>query len=510
MTSAESLYHRLQWTKSQEGVWSRDINECERFYQSSIRSGEGCYPVTACSSFTFEPSETTATNDIEEHVVETVLRKAWTVLHYHHPSLRTHVERGGDSSGWRRIYPTFKDKGEEKGWLDWTFKVIDVDGDPLQWYNNTSAPFEISTLFLIRSKEKGKYLDHVFLRCPHDITDGVGILHLLNNLFTHAALVYEQGTQYVLPAWGNEHENLSPCIQLVTGIPESYTESQIKRFEEIQIRNRATYTHPGLLSLPTSSSPTTSSQGGKRQRVAVSVSQTTTEKILRGCKVLNTGVTVTHVFISALAIALSELQLRKDKPYAVRYANQTMINLRPYCREPYNTPEYADAPYHAVSTQALGIDLVVPGSADPSGVSKVDELTKLSVQVRDYFKAVRPVSSVDDNIIFSPLVFKRLTPPLSLDPHAVLGTPICPVPLSSIGNIASMVSPVHGPFKLSWVWRASEPIGAGVAVLLATWDGRIELSAVFDTRYHSAEYVEKFLGRIMACVLEGLSIDEHL
>ncbi|KAI1806554.1 hypothetical protein F4811DRAFT_134511 [Daldinia bambusicola] len=508
MTSTESLYHRLQWTKSQEGIWSRGINEWERFYQLSIRSREGCYPVTACASFTLEPSETAATNNTEEHVVDDVLRKAWTILHYHHPTLRTRVERGEDSNGWKRIYSAFKDKGEEERWLDSTFKVIEVDGDPLQWYNNTSAPFEISTLFLVKSKEKEKYLDHIFLRCPHDITDGVGILHLLNNVFTHAALVYEQGTRYVLPAWGDEHEKLSPCIQLVTEIPESFTESQVKRFEQIQIQNRATYTHPGLLSLPASSSPTASSRDGKRQRIAVSVSKTTTEKILRGCKALTAGVTVTHVFMSALAMALSELQPRKDEPYDVRYANQTMINLRPYCREPYNTPEYADAPYHAISTQALGIDLVVPASADTNEVNKADELTKTAIQVRDYFKAVRPASSADENVIFSPLVFKSFTPPPGSDPHAVSGTPFCPVPLSSIGNIASMVSPVHGPFKLSWVWRASEPIGAGVAVLLATWDGRIELSAVFDTRYHSAEYVEKFLGRIMACVLEGLNIDE--
>ncbi|KAK6949579.1 hypothetical protein Daesc_009662 [Daldinia eschscholtzii] len=472
--------------------------------------GEGCYPVTACASFTLEPSKIVATNGSEEHGIKDALRKAWIVLHYHHPTLRTRVERGEDSNGWRRIYSTFKNKGEEERWLDSTFKVVDVDGDPLQWYNNASAPFEVSTLFLVRTKEKNKYLDHVFLRCPHDITDGIGILHLLNNLFNHAGLAYQQGARYILPEWGNEHKKLSPCIQLITDTPESLTESQIERFEDIQNQNKTTYMHPGLLGLPTSSSLTIPSQDGKRQRVAVSVSKATTDEILRGCKDFATGVTVTHVFVSALAMALSELQPRKGEPYTVRYANQTMINLRPYCPEPYNTPEYADAPYHTVSTRALGIDLVVPALADTEKGNKMDELAKAAAKVRDYFKAVRPVSSADESVIFSPLVFKSLTPPPDSNPHTVSETPFCPVPLSPIGNIASMVSPVHGPFQLSWVWIASEPIGAGVAAFLSTWDGRIELSAVFDTRYHSGEYVEQFLRRTMACVLEGLDILKHL
>lgn len=32
---------------------------------------------------------------------------------------------------------------------------------------------------------------------------------------------------------------------------------------------------------------------------------------------------------------------------------------------------------------------------------------------------------------------------------------------------------------------------------------------MFDTRYHNAEYIEKFLGRILNCVCKGLGIDEH-
>ncbi|KAI8963634.1 hypothetical protein F5Y11DRAFT_140170 [Daldinia sp. FL1419] len=507
MASSETQHHRLQWEESQDGVWVRDIDECETFYNHLIRSGEGCYPVTACAAFVVEPSAVKTTNHSEERRIEDTLRKAWKLLHYDHPSLRSYVERNADDGRWRRIYSTFRNKDDEQRWLDSTFKVIDADGDPLHWFNNTSAPFKISTLFLIKPKESGKYQRHVFLRSPHDITDGVGVLQLLNNLFNHAALVYQQGIQLILPAWGNEHEMLSPCLHHVTEIPETFTESQTERFKEIQTNNGSTYTHPGLLSLPASSKSTTS-EPGNRQRVALSVPKSTTEKILHSCKAVAPGVSVTHVFTSALALALSELQPKKEEPYTVRYANQSMINLRPLCRDPYNTPKHAAAAYHNVSAQALGIDLTVPASTDANNGHDANQLPRIAIQVRDYFNTIRPTSPKDENIIFAPLVFKSLTPPLGLDPHAVSDTPFCPVPLSSIGNISSMVSPKHGPFELTNVWAASEPIGAGVAVFLTSWDGRIGLSGVFDTRYHNTEYIEKFLERILACALKGLNIDE--
>ncbi|KAF3057408.1 hypothetical protein GL218_06067 [Daldinia childiae] len=506
MASPETHYHRLQWTKSPHGTWEREIDECEGFYNLSIRNGEGCYPVTSCASFIIKSSDIVTTEEDEDRRIENALRKAWATLHYDHPTLRSRVERSKDGTRWKRAYSKFENKEEEKRWLDSTFKVIDVEGAPLQWFNHTSASFELSTLFLVRSKEKDNHHRHLFLRSPHDITDGIGVLQLLNNLFKHAALAYKKGAQYTLPAWGNEHERLSPCLQFVTETPKSFTESQVKRFEEIQTHNRMIYTHPGLLSLPSSSNPTIS-QHEKRQRVALSVSKATTDNILHSCKAIASGVSVTHVFTSALALALSELQPRKEQPYTVRYANQSMVNLRSHCRYPYNTPEHAAAAYHTVSAQALGVDLVVPASTDTGNRGNVDQFSKITIEVRDYFNTVRPASPRDENVIFSPMVFKSFTAPPGSDPHAVSETPFCPVPLSSIGNIASIVSPSHGPFELISVWAASEPIGAGVAVFLATWDGKIELSAVFDTRYHDVDYIEKFLERILNCALKGLGIN---
>ncbi|KAI0384005.1 hypothetical protein F5Y04DRAFT_233960 [Hypomontagnella monticulosa] len=507
MASLESKSSRFQWEQSQPGVWERDIDECEEFYKLSTRKGDGCYPVTACASFVTESSTATTGKEDSQLRIDDALRKAWSMLNYEHPTLRSRIERDDESGKWKRTYSTFPNEDEKKCWLDLTFKVVDVEGEVIEWFNNETASFEISTLFLVGSKKEDEACRAIFLRCPHDITDGVGILQLLDRLFALAALAYEQGDKYTLPVWDDEGTRLSPCLRLAAAVPESFSEDQTNRFQDIQTRNGAIYNHPSLLGLPPSSIAATSQD--KRQRVSLSVPKVTTERVLRGCKGLAPGVSVTHVFMSALALALSELQPQKEESYPVRYVNHSMMNLRPYCLEPYNTPKHAGAPYHAVSAEALGIDLDVPGSNEKNA-DQLKSLPQAAIKVRDFYKTIRPLSSTDEQVILAPLMFKALTPPPNSDPHAASDPPFCPVPLSSIGNVASMVAANHGPFELTNVWAASEPIGAGVAVFLGTWDGQIELSAVFDTRYHDAGYVKKFLDRILNCVYRGLGIDnEH-
>ncbi|KAI1136009.1 hypothetical protein F5Y05DRAFT_392659 [Hypoxylon sp. FL0543] len=510
MVSPETRPPRFEWEKSSHGTWERDTEECEMFYRGTMRKGSGCYPVTGSATFVSN-SPALAITDVKEseseHYVDDAIRKAWITLCYEQPTLRSRVRYDETNGRWRRVYTTFNNEDEQKSWFNSTFKAIDTEETPLGWFNKEVASFEVSTLFYVRSK---KHQSTVFLRCPHDITDGVGVLQLVNQLFGHAARAYEQGADYALPTWGDEHTKLSPCLRLAAAIPESFSEAKTERFKEIQTQNGAIYNHPGLLSLPSCPTAITPNPS-KRQRVPLLVSQAISEEILCKCKTIASGVSVTHVFMSALAMALSGLQPRKEESYPVRYVNHSMINLRPYCCDPYKSPKHAAAPYHTVSAQALGIDLVVPGySSSIKDVARVNDLASLAIRVRDYYKSVRPASSADEQIVLAPLMFKSLTAPPDSDPHAVSDPPFCPVPLSSLGNIGSIVSKSHGPFQLTNVWTASEPIGAGVATFLGTWDGKIELSAVFDTRYHDADYIKGFLRRILSCVCKGLGIGEHL
>lgn len=497
----------FQWKNSKLGTWEREIDDSETFYIHMKRNGSACYPIIGCASFTIKSPNTETTDDGERRIVQDALLKAWEALCYEHPTLRSRIEL--DESGTRkRLYSTFQDIDERKNWLDTTFKVIHMEGDPLQWFNDQERFFDGSILVVVMSRDKDKYDPTIFLQCPHDITDGVGILQLVNQLFQHAALAYEQGDQYNLPVWGGEYVKLSPCLRFTATIPDSPSDIQVKRFTEIQTQNGLIYKHPNLLSLPPSSHDTASS--GKRHRVSIIIPQTTTEQIIFKCKQIAPGVSVTHVFMSALAMALSELQPRRGESYAVRYVNHSMINLRPYCRAPFNTPEHAAAPYHTVSAQALGIDLIVPESSNESERGEgVSELPRIATQVRDFYKTIRPASPQDEQVVLSPLMFKSLTTPPGSDPHAVSDPPFCPAVISSLGNINSIMSAVHGAFELTNVWAASEPIGAGVAIFLGTWNGRIEISGVFDTRYHDSGYIKNFLERLIRCVSRGLGVDGY-
>lgn len=128
-------------------------------------------------------------------------------------------------------------------------------------------------------------------------------------------------------------------------------------------------------------------------RLSHTVPKDLTSKILRGCKDVVSGVSVTYFFMSALAIALSKVQPRKEDSYPVRYVNHSMINLRPYCREPYNTPDHAAAAYHSISTQALGIDLVVHSALDQTTGDHAAEMLRVLPQVQDFYNDIRPVPS---------------------------------------------------------------------------------------------------------------------
>ncbi|KAL1881083.1 hypothetical protein Plec18167_003625 [Paecilomyces lecythidis] len=493
---------QFQWTKSPRGrIWIRDLDECERFYRAVIRNGSGCYPVTACASFviTFGSGGDFSGAINHEKEVEKALRKAWIMLRYDHPMLGSRVkydEEGKANGRLKRVYEAFANSEEEKDWVENTFKAIDVeygDMDGLNWFNEHAIScFEVPTVFLLKSKEKKRNVDQITAA----------------TLFEYAAEAFEEGEKYSLPEWGNEHERLSPCLRVAAGIPDRVSDSLSKRFQEIQINNGSMYTHPALLGLPPSSSAS-SQTSPKMQRLSMCVSRHLSEKVLRACKAIAPGVSVTHVFMAALASVLAELQPQKEEPYPARYVNHSMINLRPYCREPYNSPGYAAAAYHTISAQALGIDVTVPSSVGNSG--NINNLSEIAVKLRDFYNSVRQVSSSEEpheQILLAPFTFKGFTPPAGSDPHAVSNPPFCPVALSSIGNIASLVTRKHGPFELTNVWAASEPLGAGVALFLGSWDGQIQLSGVFDAKYHNGQYVEKFLNRILNCVYEGLGILE--
>lgn len=135
-------------------------------------------------------------------------------------------------------------------------------------------------------------------------------------------------------------------------------------------------------------------------------------------------------------MALAVFKPRKQEAYTVRYVDCPMLNLRPFCKEPYNSPDHAGAPYHAVCAHALGIDLEVPGLAVDKDVA-TKTFPQVATEVRDFYNKHKLILSedIDEQFLFAPLTFRSQFPSPGADPWPVSDPPFCPVSLSSIRSV---------------------------------------------------------------------------
>ncbi|EMT67476.1 hypothetical protein FOC4_g10005567 [Fusarium odoratissimum] len=200
-------------------------------------------------------------------------------------------------------------------------------------------------------------------------------------------------------------------------------------------------------------------------------------------------------------MALAESQPRKQEAYTVHHVDRPMPNLRPFCKEPHNSPDYAGAPYHAVCAHALGIDLEVPGLAVDKDVAP-KTLTQVATEVRDFYDKHKPILSEDihEQVLFASLTFRS---------WSISDPPFYLVSLSSISNLSSVVAASNEMMELTNIWAASQSIITGVAILLGSWDGKIQLFIIFNSQYHSGEYMQRFLECILNHVYELILHDKE-
>ncbi|KAI1035596.1 hypothetical protein LB504_005944 [Fusarium proliferatum] len=399
------------WQRSPSGLWERQIDECESFYWLYIKKGHGCYPITACASFQLKlPSNNGHGDDIE------ALKNAWVFLRHKHPTLESRIERDDETGAPKRICKPFENNEDVDAWLSSTFHIITIDKSALEWFNDDAPIFTVPTVYIVLSEGDASH-QTLFLRCLHDITDGVGILQLLDQLFTQGNRFYTQSEKYSYPLPDDDIDTrLSPCLRVAASIRDPLSEAQIQRFHEITTKNREMYNHPGLMGLPPTSSPGVNPDF-KAKRLALSVPKGVSAQILAGCKKFGSGVSLTHGFVSALAIALAEFQPLKQEAYTVRYVDRPMLNLKPFCKEPYSSPDHAGAPYHAVCAHPLGIDLEVPGLAVDKYIA-TKNLPQVALEVRDFYNkhTHNLLEDIHEQVLFAPLTFRSQFPPPGAGP----------------------------------------------------------------------------------------------
>lgn len=506
----------LVWHETSPGHYERGIDEGEFFYTSLAKRWEGTgrtyFAMTSCVEISVQHQERNDGSQIERRV-ETALRKAWRRLRYDHPTLASAVEYDASSQTCKKVYETFvddEDGAKEADWLDKSFIII-RNGQSGTGFCNSDPPVnKYATLYLITPPSPTEDFEQkilrrdVVFRCHHDVIDGIGTLMLLNNLFQYASRAYSLHDDYTDIRFGDEFRNLSPPFRVAARIPSEPTEAQKDRARIIMAENAAAAKDAEIIGIPFhlgKGIPAIS------QRTAIYLSEEETRTILQKCRAAR--VSATQAFHAGIVIAVRDIQDRKEAARQARYVNYCLINLRSFCDPPYNTSQHAASVYHSGSGRSLIVDVTIPAESrpprNPSTKAARDDFIAVVTRIRAFYTAVR---SDREHIAMVPLYYAAITPsyPTSSSPPADVPPPnLRPsVSISGLGVIDEIVEPRHGPFRLENPWVAADEYSTGVGVFLATWKGRMCLSAGYNEAYHGEGQVLGFLERVREVVDFGL------
>ncbi|KAL3464860.1 hypothetical protein BJX64DRAFT_253874 [Aspergillus heterothallicus] len=504
----------FSWTQTQPGRWERDIDETEQFYTTLAKTYEGsgrcCFAITGSVSFSVSA---------KEGDVENALKKAWLRVRFDHPTIASRVEYSAHFQRCKKVYEALGASQQEQGaWIDATFRAVRSKMSGLQWCNSDPPVPALPTLFLIKRPSgragigsgsgsgSGIVAADLVLRARHDVIDGTGALMLLNNLFAHAAQALEQGDAYPLPVFGDEWTRLSPPLRVAAGVPPVLNQKQQFRLEKTVAWNAALKNGVEVAGIPCGRGPT---KPGRHQRVAITLSTESTHRLLRACKAL--GLSVTHAYHTAIGIVLRDLQKRQPRSRTIRYINYTLLDERPQCEEPYNSPAHPVSVYNSVSGECLAVDLTVLAAS----IGVPDQLRDYSVpRRREYMRvasAVRRFDLVNRNdktrIHMVPSYWDMITPPYPADnvtPPVPMPSQKASVSLSDMGTIEDTVFPAHGAFELDNPWVTREHLVTGLGLYLGTWGGRLTLSATYNDAWHSRNEALAFLDRCNVVTIQAL------
>ncbi|KAM0289405.1 hypothetical protein ACHAO9_006058 [Fusarium lateritium] len=507
MTSTQ----HYNWHQAKPGIWQRDIDELEQFYSTMVTLYEGSgrmfFGITGHVSLSIENTKDMSSEKTELEV-DKALRKAWLALRHAHPTLASQVTHDAGTNQWVKTYKEFQGEYEKNEWLVKTLVHISNGQTGNQWANSDPPAPKLPTMFIMNlpsrhgNDDSHKIRRDLVFRSPHDIIDGIGTLIMLNNFITLAAEAYEKGDTYEPPALdGSETANLSPPYRVAAGIPNSLSQAQLERLDEMATQKSAaaSASEVEILALPFRHG---AEVPGRHQRVALTLPERETLQLLAACK--KAGATPTHAFHAAAAIVMRDLQGRPAETKRVRYINYILRNERSNCLPPYSSTRHPAAVYHSVSGQSLVVDMDLTLTSEQT--SK-DEFLSILETIKDFYLTVK---QDEEFYILAPVMFSQATPalPPSLRPRPVPATNAHPsVSISSMGRTDTIVAPWTKAFSARDPWVTVEELGNGLGLFLGTFEGELCLSAAYNDAWHTEGDVRGYLERCKDVVLSGLGIE---
>jgi hypothetical protein len=508
-----TTYDQFRWKQTKYGRWERDIDEVEQFYTTLARRFQGtgrtfCATTAHVSLSIAKISTPTETTELR---LINALQTAWLRLRYDHPTIASWVEEKHDQKKCKKVYQAFSDTEDDKyrTWLKDTFQVISTGQSGKQWCNSDPPVPRLPTIFIFKHAttpqgDPGRV--DIVLRSHHNIIDGIGSIHLLNNLIRYASQAFDRPNSFLIPDFTDEWKNLSPPLRVAAGIPENLSPAQDLKLKRIVESNDAIREGVEIATVPFKAGPTVP---GCHKRVYLNLPATETKDLLLACKKM--GVSVTHVYHAAVALLIRDLQERHEDKRKVRYISYTLIDERTHCKAPYNTPQHAAAVYHSASGHSLAIDLTVPSltSQRPTPAEEKTDFAQTVEEVKNYYRSIR---EDDEHIFFVPSYWQLSTPPY---PPGLNDPPIPPpnekpsASVSSLGVMDHIIAPVQGHFELDDPWVTGEELGTGLGVFLGTYRGRLCLSAAYNDAWHDEADIQSFLDKCNALVVNNM-LDLHL
>lgn len=445
------------------------------------------------------------TREAVEKRLETALRHGWLALRYDHPTIASRVSHDPATGRVIKSYRTCLGDKERDAWLAETFVPIRTGETGEEWANSDPPAPKVPTLFVLHPTvaSSAVRLDLV-LRSPHEIVDGIGTLHMFNNLMRLVANAYEAGSAFKIPIFdGSETKNLSPPFRVAANVPTELTERQKQHLAEQNAHKAAASQDDGdikVLGVPYQQG---TDAPGKHQRIALDFSERDTAALVAACKGLKA--TVTHAFHAAIAMAVRDVQERKSEAQKVRYVNYILRNERKSCVDPYNTPKHAVAVYHSVSGRALTVDMTLPVAGDAiNPADRVIEFRTIVEKMRHFYEAVRDDK---DHYALSLPIWEAGCPELPKSEAFPPVPPPNPKPsasISSMGNVDAIIASEHGQISVDKPWVTGEELGNGLGLFLGTFRSKLSLSAAYNDAWHSKSEVEDFVYRCRDIVLAGV------
>ncbi|KAM5343961.1 hypothetical protein ACJ41O_012498 [Fusarium nematophilum] len=505
------------WRQVWPNSWQRSADEVETFWATAARlhdsAGRRPFEITGhvCLRVDLAALPPIASSDD----VDLALRKAWTELRFHCPTIASQAEYNWEEQSFCKTYREIGSHEQLDRWLDTTFVKVSGVKSGIEFANSDPPAPDLPTLFVVTPIEpttKGHVRRDLVFRAAHDTIDGAGTLLMLGKLLRYVSKALASGDQYPQPILdGSESANLSPPYRIAAGVPDRPSEHLQARIATM-LQEHVFLGHPRpslegaqILSLPYKQG---AQAPGRHQRCELTLCRNSTAAIIGACK--NIGVTVTQAFHAAIPLVMRELLQQQPEEKRYVYTNDILYNLRPKCAHPYSTDSHAVSAYHSGSPTGFCVDVLLPSqdSQQLSPADKQKEFTRALSSVREMYEATRQdpdLAALAPHIWASHLVGM---PPISQQPPP--GPPPNPTPsvsLSSLGRIDPVIPPHLEALDISEPWVTGDEMGNGIGIFLITHRGRLSLGAAYNEAWHDRLEAERFLRHSVDLVREVLKID---